>query len=163
MLDLLKIENFAIIKKSEINFSDNLNVISGETGSGKSIIMKAIKFVLGSRSDKTIIRDGSNSTKVQASFFNYDKFYYMLNSFEKSLLDKPKFPNMVDLYQGSRNHFHVDDDGTINDADDVWVMRKKTGDVMSCGVFFNGKNLKDVERINCDEELGLNIDNVNCI
>lgn len=73
MLDLLRIENFAIIKKSEINFSNNLNVISGETGSGKSIIMKAIKFVLGARSDKTIIRDNANYTKVQASFFNYDK------------------------------------------------------------------------------------------
>ena len=104
---------------------------------------------------------GKSCNKLEwHSFFNYDKFYYMLNSFEKSLLDKPKFPNMVDLYSGSRSHFHVDDDGTINDADDVWVRRKRPGDVMSCGVFFNGKNLKDVERINCDEELGLNIDNV---
>lgn len=95
-----------------------------------------------------------------SNVFNYDKFYYMLNPFEKALLDKPKFPNMVDLYSGSRNHFHLRDDGIITDSDDVWVIRKKTGDFMSCGVFFDGKSLKDVERINDENNLGLNIANV---
>lgn len=92
--------------------------------------------------------------------FNYKKFYYMLSGKERSLLDKPKFPNMVDLYSGSRNHFHVDDDGIINDSDDVWVRRKNPGDVMSCGIFFNGKSLRDVEKINIENNLGLNVDNV---
>ena len=84
----------------------------------------------------------------------------MLSDKEKSLLDGPKFPNMVDLFPGSRNHFHVNNDGIISDADDVWVRRKNPGDVMSCGIFFNGKNLREVERINRENNLGLNIENV---
>ncbi len=112
--------------------------------------------------DKVMLGDlGRGCNKVEwCNLFSYDKFYYMLNSFEKSLLDKTKFPNMVDLYKGSRNHFHLRDDGIITDADDVWVIRKKPGDFMHCGVFFNGKSLRDVERINIEENLGLNIDNV---
>lgn len=72
MLRFLNIQNFAIIKQSELNFCNQLNVLSGETGSGKSIIMKAIKFVLGSRSDKTVIRDGAPYAKVEATFFDVD-------------------------------------------------------------------------------------------
>jgi hypothetical protein len=112
--------------------------------------------------DKVMLGElGKSCNKVEwCNLFSYDKFYYMLNSFEKSLLNKVKFPNMVDLYQGSRNHFHLNDNGIITDADDVWVIRKKPGDFMSCGIFFNGKSLKDVERINIEENLGLRIDNV---
>lgn len=94
------------------------------------------------------------------NFFNYKKFYYTLTDKERSFLNKPKFPNMVDLYPGSRNHFHVDDDGIINDSDDVWVRRKAPGDVMSCGIFFNGKSLRDVEKICNEHNLNLNIENV---
>jgi hypothetical protein len=56
--------------------------------------------------------------------------------------------------------YHLRDDGIITDSDDVWVIRKKPGDFMSCGVFFDGKSLKDVERINDENNLGLNIANV---
>ena len=84
----------------------------------------------------------------------------MLSDKEKSLIDKPKFPNIIDLYSGSRNHFHVDDNGIITIADDVWIVRKNKFDVMSCGVFFNGRSLRDVEKINEEENLNLNITNV---
>ena len=72
MLKLLKIQNFAIIQQSEVNFSNGLNVISGETGSGKSIVLKALKFVLGSRGDKSVIRDKCDFVKVQATFFDFE-------------------------------------------------------------------------------------------
>ena len=72
MLKFLKIQDFAIIDNSEIDLCDGLNVISGETGSGKSIIMKAIKFVLGARADKNFIRNNKPFTRVQATFFDFD-------------------------------------------------------------------------------------------
>ena len=95
-------------------------------------------------------------------FFDYTKFLYVLSNHQSKLLMNPKFPNMIDLYPGSRSHFHVNDDGIINDADDVWIRRKKTGPgyVMSCGIFFNGKSLRDVAQINIEENLGLNIENI---
>lgn len=83
MLKFLQIDNFAIIKNTQIDFENGLNVISGETGSGKSIIMKAIKFVLGARGDKSLIRDGENKTKVQATFFGCNEdVINILNEFD---------------------------------------------------------------------------------
>ncbi|MGN1228007.1 MAG: DNA repair protein RecN [Christensenellales bacterium] len=68
MLKNLIINNFALIKNLEVEFGENLNVISGETGSGKSLIMKALKFVLGDRADKSYIRNGERLAKVQCVF-----------------------------------------------------------------------------------------------
>ncbi|MBQ8749050.1 MAG: DNA repair protein RecN [Clostridia bacterium] len=68
MLKNLIINNFALIKDLEIEFGNQLNVISGETGSGKSLIMKALKFVLGDRADKSFVRNGEQYTKVQCVF-----------------------------------------------------------------------------------------------
>ena len=112
--------------------------------------------------NKFLPRDMSSSCDdlEWCNLFNYDKFYYMLSDKEKKLLDKPKFPNLIDLYPGSRNHFHVDDNGIITDSDDVWVISKNSCAVMSCGNFFNGRSLKDVSKINSDNNLGLNIENV---
>lgn len=70
MLSKLIVNNFALIKNLEVEFCDKLNVISGETGSGKSLVMKALKFVLGDRADKSYIRNGEKSTKVQCEFSN---------------------------------------------------------------------------------------------
>lgn len=68
MLTNLVIKNFALIKDLEIEFGEKLNVISGETGSGKSLLMKALKFALGDRADKSNIRYGEDSAKVQCVF-----------------------------------------------------------------------------------------------
>ncbi len=70
MLSKLIVNNFALIKDLKVEFCDKLNVISGETGSGKSLVMKALKFVLGDRADKSYIRNGEKSTKVQCEFSN---------------------------------------------------------------------------------------------
>ena len=59
MLASLKINNVALIDSLEINFASNLNVISGETGSGKSILLNALGFVVGDRLDKTMLRTGT--------------------------------------------------------------------------------------------------------
>ena len=68
MLASLKINNVALIDSLEINFADNLNVISGETGSGKSILLNALGFVIGDRLDKTMLRTGTDVMKVDAIF-----------------------------------------------------------------------------------------------
>lgn len=68
MLKSLKIENIALIEEEYINFFDNLNVLSGETGAGKSIVINALSFALGSRADKTLIRNGAQYAKVTANF-----------------------------------------------------------------------------------------------
>lgn len=68
MLDLLKIENIAIIESAEIEFSRGFNVLSGETGAGKSIILDSINAVLGFRTSRELIRTGANEAQVTALF-----------------------------------------------------------------------------------------------
>ncbi len=68
MLKELDIENLAIIKKSIIEFDKGFNVITGETGAGKSIIVNAINLILGERANLDIIKSGETECKVQAVF-----------------------------------------------------------------------------------------------
>ncbi|MDO5707759.1 MAG: DNA repair protein RecN [Andreesenia angusta] len=68
MIIELMVENFAIIDKININFSEGLNIITGETGTGKSIIIDAINLLLGNRADKSLIRYGKESSLIEASF-----------------------------------------------------------------------------------------------
>ena len=68
MLNRLYIKNIALIKEADIEFDSGLNVLSGETGSGKSIILDSINFVLGSKADKTMIRHGESEAFVKAEF-----------------------------------------------------------------------------------------------
>lgn len=69
MLETLQIDNIALIEKLEISFCKGLNILSGETGAGKSIIIDSLNFVLGTRADKSLISYGKDSAKVSA-FFN---------------------------------------------------------------------------------------------
>ena len=68
MLQKLFIKNVALISEAEIEFDGKLNVLSGETGSGKSVILDSINFVLGSKADKTMIRYGEQEAIVRAEF-----------------------------------------------------------------------------------------------
>ncbi len=68
MLTRLKVQNFAIIDSAEINFKQGLNIFTGETGAGKSIIIEALNFVLGSRADATLIKEGTDKMQVEACF-----------------------------------------------------------------------------------------------
>lgn len=69
MLLELNIQNFAIINKISVNFSKGLNVLTGETGAGKSIIIDAISLVLGGRADKEYVKSGCDKTVIEALFF----------------------------------------------------------------------------------------------
>ncbi len=68
MLKSLVIDNIALIDHLEIEFREGLTVLSGETGSGKSIIIDSLSFVLGDRADKTLIKYGKNAAEVTALF-----------------------------------------------------------------------------------------------
>ena len=68
MLQSLRIENFAIIQELELGFNPGLNIFTGETGAGKSIILDAIEAVIGGKADATSIRSGATRASVEASF-----------------------------------------------------------------------------------------------
>lgn len=68
MLQTLYIENIAVIEKTSIDFNSGLNVLTGETGAGKSIIIDAINAIMGQRTTKDIIRTGEQSAFVSAQF-----------------------------------------------------------------------------------------------
>lgn len=68
MLTTLYIENIAVIEKTNIDFTKGLNVLTGETGAGKSIIIDSINAVTGHRTSKEIIRTGNDSAYVSATF-----------------------------------------------------------------------------------------------
>ena len=68
MLQVLKVFNFALIEQAEIEFSKGFNVLTGETGAGKSIVIDALSVVLGGRSSVDMIRSGSDQFRVEAVF-----------------------------------------------------------------------------------------------
>ena len=68
MLEKITIENVALIKSAEIFFTKGLNVLSGETGAGKSVILESLNFVLGAKADKSLIKSGAEYCKVTAIF-----------------------------------------------------------------------------------------------
>ena len=68
MLKCLKVKNLAIVEACEAEFADGLNVITGETGAGKSVLMGALELVLGGRADPAQIRDGAREAEVEAVF-----------------------------------------------------------------------------------------------
>ncbi len=70
MLSLLAIENIAVIEQAEISFDCGLNVLTGETGAGKSIVIDAISAILGERTYRDLIRTGCNKASVTAVFRN---------------------------------------------------------------------------------------------
>ncbi len=72
MLVNLKINNFALVDSLELNFTQGLSVLTGETGAGKSIILDAIDMALGGKANNRMIRQGAKKAIVEASFaFEY--------------------------------------------------------------------------------------------
>ena len=68
MLSLLHIENIALIESADIRFEAGFNVLTGETGAGKSIVIDSIGAVLGERTSRELIRTGARSALVTAVF-----------------------------------------------------------------------------------------------
>ncbi len=92
MIKSLHIENIAVIEKTDIDFGEGLNVLTGETGAGKSIIIDAINAVLGERTSKELIRSGCDRAEVSALFCDLSE------TSKQALLD---------------NGYEVDEDGNL--------------------------------------------------
>lgn len=84
MLLNLKINNFALIKESDIMFTKGLNILSGETGAGKSIIFEALSVALGERASKSMIKTGTDHSVIEAVFSLTDELKSLLS--EKGLI-----------------------------------------------------------------------------
>ena len=74
MLSLLHIENIAVIERSDISFDAGFNVLTGETGAGKSIVIDAISAILGERAYRDMIRTGANKASVRAVFTDVPEY-----------------------------------------------------------------------------------------
>ena len=74
MLSLLHIENIAVIECADITFDSGFNILTGETGAGKSIVIDAISAILGERAYRDMIRTGSNKASVRAVFTDVPEF-----------------------------------------------------------------------------------------
>lgn len=68
MLSRLSVRNLAVVEAAEIHFTPGLNVITGETGAGKSVLMGALRLLLGTRADRTVIRSGAEEATVAAVY-----------------------------------------------------------------------------------------------
>jgi len=98
MLEEIRIRNFAIIESLELSLRDGLNVITGETGAGKSIVVDAVELLLGGKADATMIRAGAEKAIIEGTFLAGEKtrplVYPLLEA--EDLLD-PSDPDLVTL------------------------------------------------------------------
>ena len=74
MLSLLHIENIAVIEQADISFNQGFNILTGETGAGKSIVIDAISAILGERAYRDMIRTGTTKASVRAVFTDVPEF-----------------------------------------------------------------------------------------
>ncbi len=92
MLTYLSVENLAVIKKSSLDFGSGLNIITGETGAGKSVLVGALKFLMGERFNKATLRDSSMPLLVEATFSNLpsinDELKYAFDIDEEVILSR---------------------------------------------------------------------------
>lgn len=84
MIQHLLIQNFAIISNTEIDFKDGLSIITGETGSGKSIVIQAISLALGARADSSFVRSGENKAIIQLQAEYQDKDYIITREISRN-------------------------------------------------------------------------------
>ena len=96
MLKRLTIQNFALISSLDVSFCDGLNVLTGETGAGKSIVLDALSAVLGGKADVEMIRAGENRAVIEATF-QYTPIRAAMNEYLDAgdLLDEPEDDEIV--------------------------------------------------------------------
>ncbi len=100
MLISLNVKNLALIKESEVFFSDGLNIITGETGTGKSLVIGSVSLALGGRITKDIVRNGENEARIELVFsIDNDKQREVLKELDVPLGDD----NMVILSRNIRD------------------------------------------------------------
>lgn len=105
MLIQIDIENVAVIERASIEFDKGLNVITGETGAGKSLLINSLNMVLGGRTPRDIIREGADFCRVSAVFFSQEADRIL-----ESVGITPDDGNVIitrKLYRDGRNLCHI--------------------------------------------------------
>jgi len=87
MLSRLSIQNYAIIEHLEIDFSSHLNIITGETGAGKSIIVGALGLILGQRSESNVLKNKERKCVVEGCFKGESSDSHVVNFLKANELD----------------------------------------------------------------------------
>lgn len=103
MLFNLSIENVALIEKADINFSDGLSVLTGETGAGKSILINSVNMLLGERVGKDIIRHGENYAYVGGLFYIQNEAKTELESLDISVEEDNSIIVSRKIYTDGKN------------------------------------------------------------
>jgi len=108
MLCELRIKNFALIDELKIEFGKGLNILSGETGAGKSILIGALSFVLGEKADPNCIRSGAQMTSVEG-FFDLTAHHELLLFFEEQGIETSEKVLLLkrEFFQGGRNRCYI--------------------------------------------------------
>ena len=100
MLSLLHIENIAVIEQADISFDSGFNVLTGETGAGKSIVIDAISAILGERAYRDMIRTGADKASVRAVFTGVPEYPWFQ---ENGVPFDPETMIQRDIYLDGRN------------------------------------------------------------
>ena len=108
MLSLLHIENIAVIECADISFDGGFNVLTGETGAGKSIVIDAISAILGERAYRDMIRTGTNKASVRAVFTDVPELTWFE---ENGVPYEPETMNQREVYLDGKNVCRVN--GTL--------------------------------------------------
>src|SRR5690348_1446367 len=105
MIDSLTIENLILIERAHIQFGPGLNILTGETGAGKSAILSAIRLLLGERADGQLIRNGADLAVIEA--------VVRLPSYVSDELDLPKAGSPIqirrELHRSGRSRCFVEE------------------------------------------------------
>lgn len=122
MLTSLHIENFALIEKTDVEFDERLNILTGETGAGKSILLGALSLSLGGKIDKGALRDASKDAYVEAVFSVNEKDEEKLKALD------------IEVYDGeiilSRRFSEKGAQAKINGESVPAPLLKKAGDIL---------------------------------
>jgi DNA repair protein RecN (Recombination protein N) len=105
MLEEIRISNFAIIEYLELSFHDGLNVITGETGAGKSIIIDAVELLLGTKAEPAMIRAGADKAVIEGTFVARDEIRTLIDPIlEREELTHSDDPSVVVLTREVRRN-----------------------------------------------------------
>jgi DNA repair protein RecN (Recombination protein N) len=107
MLTSLNVRNFALIDHLELTFGDGLNILTGETGAGKSIVIDALGLALGERASADMIRSGTDKLSVEAAFTLDDTPNSTSRHLTENGLDNDDDPHVLILACQTRANLRV--------------------------------------------------------
>lgn len=105
----LQVHNFAIIRRLEVSFPEGMNIVSGETGAGKSILVGAVNLLLGSRASQEMVRTGANEASVEATFVLPDRAAFNARLAELELEPGAEIQVRRSISRGGRNRIYVNE------------------------------------------------------